>query len=87
MRGDPVWKKYGQRVLFNLNKICKEPYPLAGYFPDDDEEHVPNFSVQMIDDIIREYKRLHRIVINLTVTIGELTKINNLPLIEGRKRK
>lgn len=87
MRGDPVWKKYGQRVLFNLNKICKEPYPLAGYFPDDDEEHVPNFSVQMIDDIIRQYKRLHRIVINLTVTIGELTKINNLPLIEGRKRK
>lgn len=87
MRGDPVWKKYGQRVLFNLNNICNEPYPLAGYFSHDDEEHVPDFSVQMIDDIIGEYKRLHRIVINLTVTIGELTKINNLPLIEGRKRK
>ena len=87
MRGDPVWKKYERRVLFNLNKICKEPYPLAGYFPRDDEEHVPKFTVQMIDNIIREYKRLHRIVINLTVTIGELTKLNKLSLIEGRKRK
>ena len=41
----------------------------------------------MIDYFIQQYKRLHRIVINLTVTIGELTKINNLPLIGGRKRK
>ena len=87
MREDPVWKKNEQRVLFNLNEICKEPYPLAGYFPHDDEEHVPKFSIQMIDDIIQQYKRLHRIVINLTVTIGELTKLNKLPLIGGRKRK
>jgi hypothetical protein len=83
MRGDDVRR----RVLFNLDKICQEPYPLAGYFPHDDEEHVQKFREMMIDDIIQEYKSLHRIIINLTVTIGELTKLNKLPLIEGRKRK